>query len=150
MRLFYYHPVLSMNLSTVRIMACCSHNRILPKLSSVAVCAACFLPNGFSERCISIVLIRLVHIYPTIWWRGPAPSDGGWGNECVISVNQSKVLSIAREYADAVRQIMDTDAIMAILAEDYAEHQIIIASIYNSYDFADKNIIELQDRLLPF
>lgn len=39
---------------------------------------------------------------------------------------------------------------MAILAEDYAEHQIIIASIYNSYDFAGKNIIELQDRLLPF
>ena len=39
---------------------------------------------------------------------------------------------------------------MAILAEDYAEHQIIIASIYNSYDFADKNVIELEDRLLPF
>lgn len=39
---------------------------------------------------------------------------------------------------------------MAILAEDYTEHQIIIASIYNSYDFADKNVIELQDRLLPF
>lgn len=39
---------------------------------------------------------------------------------------------------------------MAILAEDYTEHQIIIASIYNSYDFADKNIIELQGRLLPF
>ncbi len=39
---------------------------------------------------------------------------------------------------------------MAILAENYAEHQIIIASIYNSYDFSDKNIIELQDRLLPF
>ena len=26
-------------------------------------------------------------------------------------MDQSKVLSIAREYADAVRQIMDTDAI---------------------------------------
>jgi hypothetical protein len=39
---------------------------------------------------------------------------------------------------------------MAILAEDYAGHQIIIASIYNSYAFPNKHIIELQDRLLPF
>ncbi len=44
----------------------------------------------------------------------------------------------------------NVNEMMAILAEDYAEHQIIIASIYNSYDFADKTIIELQDRLLPF
>lgn len=44
----------------------------------------------------------------------------------------------------------NVNEMMAILAEDYAEHQIIIASIYDSYDFADKNIIELQDRLLPF
>ena len=39
---------------------------------------------------------------------------------------------------------------MAILAEDFTNHQIIIASIYNSYDFPNKNIIELQDKLLPF
>lgn len=44
----------------------------------------------------------------------------------------------------------NVNEMMAILAEDYVEHQIIIASIYNSYDFTDKNIIELQDRLLPF
>lgn len=44
----------------------------------------------------------------------------------------------------------NVNEMMAILAEDYAEHQIIIASIYNSYNFADKNIIELQNRLLPF
>jgi len=39
---------------------------------------------------------------------------------------------------------------MTILAEDFSGHQIIIASIYNSYNFTDENIIELQDRLLPF
>lgn len=39
---------------------------------------------------------------------------------------------------------------MAILAEDYTDHQIIIASIYNCYPFPDRNIIELQDRMLPF
>lgn len=39
---------------------------------------------------------------------------------------------------------------MAILAEDYTDYQIIIASIFNNYDFSIKNIIELQDRLLPF
>lgn len=39
---------------------------------------------------------------------------------------------------------------MAILSEDYAEHQIIIASIYNSYSLKNKKVIELQDRLLPF
>lgn len=39
---------------------------------------------------------------------------------------------------------------MAILAEDFTDHQIIIASIYNSYNFPDKTIIELRDRLLPF
>ena len=64
------------------------------------------------ERCVLIVLIRLVHIYLTIWWRGTVPSDGGRGNGGVISMDQSKVLSIAREYADTVRQIMDTDAIL--------------------------------------
>ena len=46
--------------------------------------------------------------------------------------------------------VENVNEMMAILAEDYTEHQIIIASIYNSYDFADKNVIELQDRLLPF
>jgi hypothetical protein len=39
---------------------------------------------------------------------------------------------------------------MAILSENYTDHQIIIASIHSSYNFVDKNIIELQDRLLPF
>ena len=46
--------------------------------------------------------------------------------------------------------VENVNEMMAILAEDYTEHQIIIASIHNNYDFADKNIIELQDRLLPF
>lgn len=44
----------------------------------------------------------------------------------------------------------NVDEMMAILSEDYAEHQIIIASIYDSYYFDDKNIIELTERLLPF
>ncbi len=39
---------------------------------------------------------------------------------------------------------------MAILSEDYSDYQIIIASIYDNYDLPNKNIIELQDRLLPF
>jgi len=37
---------------------------------------------------------------------------------------------------------------MAILAEDFAGHQVIIASIHSSYDFPCVNIIELQNRLL--
>jgi hypothetical protein len=44
----------------------------------------------------------------------------------------------------------NVNEMMAILAEDYADHQIIIASIYNSYALPNKNIIDLQDRLLPF
>ncbi len=39
---------------------------------------------------------------------------------------------------------------MTILAEDFTDHQIVIASIYDNYDFPNKNIIELTDRLLPF
>jgi len=39
---------------------------------------------------------------------------------------------------------------MAILSEDYSDHQIIIASIYDSYCFANKHVIEIQNRLLPF
>ncbi|MFP4478421.1 MAG: hypothetical protein ACLFPM_03185 [Candidatus Izemoplasmatales bacterium] len=39
---------------------------------------------------------------------------------------------------------------MAILSEDYSDYQIIIGSIYDNYDLPNKNIIELQDRLLPF
>ena len=39
---------------------------------------------------------------------------------------------------------------MAILSEDYADHQIIIASIYNNYALPNKTVIELQGRLLPF
>ena len=44
----------------------------------------------------------------------------------------------------------NVNEMMAILSENYAEHQIIIASIYNSYHFDSKNVIELRDRLLPF
>lgn len=44
----------------------------------------------------------------------------------------------------------NVNEMMAILSEDYYEHQIIIASIYNGYNFDDKILIELQDRLLPF
>ncbi len=44
----------------------------------------------------------------------------------------------------------NVNEMMAILSEDYAEHQIIIASIYNSYDFKEKKVIELYNRLLPF
>lgn len=44
----------------------------------------------------------------------------------------------------------NVNEMMAILSEDYYDHQIIIASIYNSYAFTDKIVIELQDRLLPF
>lgn len=44
----------------------------------------------------------------------------------------------------------NVNEMMAILSEDYYNHQIIIASIYNSYAFTDKIVIELQDRLLPF
>ena len=46
--------------------------------------------------------------------------------------------------------IENINEMMAILAEDYIDHQIIIASIYNNYGFQNENIIELQDRLLPF
>jgi hypothetical protein len=44
----------------------------------------------------------------------------------------------------------NVNEMMAILAADYSEHQIIIASIYNGYAFDKKHIIELQDRLLPY
>lgn len=46
--------------------------------------------------------------------------------------------------------IENINEMMAILAEDFTNHQIIIASIYSSYSFLNKNIIELTDRLLPF
>lgn len=39
---------------------------------------------------------------------------------------------------------------MAILAADFIDHQIIIASIYDNYAFQNSNIIELTDKLLPF
>ena len=38
----------------------------------------CFV-SWLSERGVLIVLIRLVYIYPTIWWRKGAPSDDGRG-----------------------------------------------------------------------
>lgn len=44
----------------------------------------------------------------------------------------------------------NVNEMIAILSENYSEHQIIIASIYNNYDFREKNIIEIQERLLPF
>jgi hypothetical protein len=46
--------------------------------------------------------------------------------------------------------IENINEMMAILAEDFTDHQIIIASIYNNYPFPNKNIIMLIDRLLPF
>lgn len=46
--------------------------------------------------------------------------------------------------------IENVNEMMAILAEDFTEHQIVIASIYDNYDFPDKNIIELTDRFLEF
>ncbi|WP_169744533.1 hypothetical protein [Paenibacillus stellifer] len=46
--------------------------------------------------------------------------------------------------------VENINEMMTILAEDYADHQIIIASIYNSYAFPNKNTIVLQDRMLPF
>ena len=52
-------------------------SRIWSGLYGLHVLFAIRLP----ERCVLIVLIRLVHIYPTIWWRGPAPSDGGRDKE---------------------------------------------------------------------
>jgi hypothetical protein len=39
---------------------------------------------------------------------------------------------------------------IAILAKDFTDHQIIIASIHNNYAFSKKKVIELTDRLLPF
>lgn len=46
--------------------------------------------------------------------------------------------------------LTNINEMMAILAEDFTDHQIIIASIYNGYSFPNKSIIELTDRLLPF
>jgi len=46
--------------------------------------------------------------------------------------------------------LTNINEMMAILAEDYSDHQIIIASIHDIYDFPNRNIIELKDRLLPF
>ena len=39
---------------------------------------------------------------------------------------------------------------MTILEEDFTDHQIIIASIYNKYSFKDMSTIEIKERLLPF
>jgi len=39
---------------------------------------------------------------------------------------------------------------MAILDTDFSSHQIIIASIHDSYALTNKHIIEIKDRLLPF
>lgn len=44
----------------------------------------------------------------------------------------------------------NVNEMMTILAEDFTDHQIIIASIYDNYAFPNKNIIELTDKLLPF
>lgn len=44
----------------------------------------------------------------------------------------------------------NVNEMISILAGDFTDHQFIIASIYDTYVFPNKNIIELTDRLLPF
>ncbi|MDR1677662.1 MAG: hypothetical protein LBS44_04635, partial [Deltaproteobacteria bacterium] len=39
---------------------------------------------------------------------------------------------------------------MAILSDDFSDHQVIIASLHKNKDFPNPNVIELTDRLLPF
>lgn len=39
---------------------------------------------------------------------------------------------------------------MAILSDDFSDHQIIIVSMYDNYSLPNENITELTDRLLPF
>ena len=46
--------------------------------------------------------------------------------------------------------LANINEMMAILVDDFSDHQVIIASIYDSYNFASKNIIEIKGRLLPF
>ena len=46
--------------------------------------------------------------------------------------------------------LTNINEMIAILVDDFFDHQIIIASIYDNYDFDIKNIIEIKDRLLPF
>lgn len=48
------------------------------------------------------------------------------------------------------KEVDDTNitTMMMILKEDFADHQIIIASIYK-YDFDSPNVIEISERLLP-
>ena len=87
--------------------------------------------------------------------------SGAIFHKVVFAINTSYVALIRNHTGVCLPIILDSPSgrevseenvneMMAILAENYAEHQIIIASIYNNYDFSDKNIIELQDRLLPF
>lgn len=54
--------------------------------------------------------------------------------------------SLANKNEESAKKLSDVH----ILAEDFTDHQIIIASIYNNYPFPNKNIIMLIDRLLPF
>jgi hypothetical protein len=46
--------------------------------------------------------------------------------------------------------IENVKELIAILEEDFSEHQLIIASIHSDYALSNKNMIELKDRLLPF
>ena len=46
--------------------------------------------------------------------------------------------------------LSNINEMIGILTDDFSDHQIIIASIYDSYAFENKNIITLRERLLPF
>jgi len=44
----------------------------------------------------------------------------------------------------------NVNTMMAIIANDFSSHQLVIASIYRDYGLPNTDIIELKDRLLPF
>jgi len=46
--------------------------------------------------------------------------------------------------------LFNINEMIAILVDDFSDHQIIIASIYDGYELESKNIISLPERLLPF
>ena len=47
-------------------------------------------------------------------------------------------------------KVENVNEIMAILSDDFSDHQIIIVSMYDNYSLPNENITELTDRLLPF
>ena len=55
--------------------------RIFAKAFFCSCFVACFLPGRLPERRVLIVHIRLVHIFPTIWWGRGTPLAGDWGKE---------------------------------------------------------------------